>query len=130
MLFIGKLPGLVVWRPYRQDTIGTSASSDSALSKKYETLRIPCGGGRHLTADNFPSCPSCTTARLESKQLQTQFHPIVERPRDGTSGAKATDCLGDLVMSLVTAEFRRSAQEPDLQVVRTEFRLMILSVFQ
>ena len=120
---------MIVWRPYRQDTIGTFATSDSALSKKYETLRIPYGAGRHLAADDFPSFPSCTTARLERKQLQTQLHPIVERPRDGTSGAKATDCLGILVMSLVAAEFRRSAQEPDLQVVRTEFRLMIVSVF-
>jgi len=85
----GRLPGIVVWRPYRQDTIGTFASSDSALSKKYETLRIPYGAGRNLTADNFPSFPSCTTARIEPKQLQIQLHPIVERSRNDTSGVKA-----------------------------------------
>jgi hypothetical protein len=73
------------------------------------------------------SCP-CTTVRLEHKNLHVELYPIATRLRDNVSGTKAADCLGTLVMSLDPVEFRRSAQEPDLQVVRTEFRLAILSV--
>jgi len=79
---------MIVWRPYRQDTIGTFATSDSALSKKYETLRIPYGAGRHLAADDFPSFPSCTTARLErnnyklsSIQLSNDREMVLAAPK-------------------------------------------------
>jgi hypothetical protein len=70
------------------------------------------------------SCPR-TTVRLKHKNFHVQLYPIAARLRVDVSG---TDCLGTLVMSLDPVEFRRSAQEPDLQVVRTEFRLAILSV--